>query len=608
MAMLKTRGLGDFSARFFLENQLKDRALWQKFVEVFRIQPDSEKNGWRGEFWGKMMRGASLTYAYLKDETLYEILSETVRDLLSAADEDGRVSSYKREKEFCGWDLWCRKYVILGLEYYLDICKDEDLKSEIIAFLCGCADYILKFVGSGDGKMPITDTSRSWKGMNSSSILEPMVRLYRLTGEKRYLDFATHIVECGGAKEINVFRLAYENKLYPYQYGVAKAYEMMSCFEGLLEYYKVTGDEWCKTAVIRFAKAIMESEISVIGCSGITNELFDFTAARQTVRQEDVSQETCVTVTWMKLCGKLLALTGDSSYADCIEHSFYNAYLGALNTEKKISPYMRKMYEENPVVETFKETVLPVDSYSPLVSDTRGRCVGGNQYLSDGSYYGCCASIASAGVGVFFDQMVTKNENGITVNFFEEGSATLEHNGTIVQISQETDYPIGEKVILTVKASKPTEFELRVRIPSWTGDSGYKKYKKVWSNDAIELEFPMAIRTQKPKKWDKETLYIPKEETVYHKPEEDHFIALFRGPLTLAAEDGRGKNADEVFDFEPVGEICEKDPTCLLKMRFSDRNGENFYLIDYASAGKDWEKKIAPWPPLWSSSAANTKP
>lgn len=595
MITMKTKGAGDFAARFFLENQLKDRKLWEKFVEVFRTHPDSEKNGWRGEFWGKMMRGASLVYAYTKDEALYEILEETVRDLLGVAEEDGRVSSYKREKEICGWDLWCRKYVILGLEYYLEICRDEKLKKEILSFLCGCADYILKYVGSGEGQIPITDTSRSWRGMNSSSILEPMVRLYRLTEEERYLDFAHHIVECGGAKEINVFRLAYENKLYPYQYGVAKAYEMMSCFEGLLEYYKVTGKEWCRDAVIRFSKAVMKSEISVIGCSGITNELFDFTAARQTVRQEDVSQETCVTVTWMKLCGKLLKLTGDPSYADCIEHSFYNAYLGALNIEKKVSPYMRKMYEENPVVENFKETILPVDSYSPLIAGNRGRCVGGNQYLSDGSYYGCCASIASAGVGVFLDQMITKDDEGITINFFEEGSTLLEYQGATVEIFQKTDYPVSEKVKITVKASKPTEFKLRIRIPSWTGKGGYETHEKIWTEDEIKLLFPMEIRTQHPQKWEKATVYIPKEETVYHTPEEEDFVALSRGPITLAAEDSPEKKANAVFDFEHAGEICEKDPDRLLKMRFLDRGGKVFYLYDYASSGKDWQKEIAPW-------------
>ena len=56
----------------------------------------------------------------------------------------------------------------------------------------------------------------------------------------------------------------------------------------------------------------MEEEISIIGCSGCTHELFDHTAVRQTQTDyEGIVQETCVTVTWMKFCMQLLTLTGD---------------------------------------------------------------------------------------------------------------------------------------------------------------------------------------------------------------------------------------------------------------------------------------------------------
>ena len=40
-----------------LNTQLKDRALWKQFVEVFRIKAVEADAGWRGEFWGKTMRG-----------------------------------------------------------------------------------------------------------------------------------------------------------------------------------------------------------------------------------------------------------------------------------------------------------------------------------------------------------------------------------------------------------------------------------------------------------------------------------------------------------------------------------------------------------------------
>ena len=64
-------------------------------------------------------------YEFTRDEELYDVLTESVRDMLTVAEGDGRVSTYERESEFNGWDMWSRKYVILACEYYLDICHDE---------------------------------------------------------------------------------------------------------------------------------------------------------------------------------------------------------------------------------------------------------------------------------------------------------------------------------------------------------------------------------------------------------------------------------------------------------------------------------------------------
>ena len=596
MVQANTTGLVNFAASFFKEEQLKDRVLWKKFADQFRTQYDSANNGWRGEYWGKMMRGGALIYEFTRDEELYDVITESVRDMLTVAESDGRVSTYSRESEFNGWDMWCRKYVILACEYYLDICRDESLRGDILSFIQGCADYIIARVGQGEGKTPITETSRAWCGMNACSILEPSVKLYRLTGDRKYLDFATYIVDEGGAKGINIFELAYKNEVYPYQYGVSKAYEMISCFEGLLEYYYATGIEKYKTAVVNFANAIIESELSVIGCSGITHELFDHTSTRQTVRYEGESQETCVTVTWMKFCARLLALTGESKFADCMEQSFYNAYLSTLNTEHNESTNVNERAKGNPTAYTF----IPADSYSPLIAKRRGTPIGGFQFLPDGSYYGCCACIASAGVGMLAKSIVTADERGITVNFFESGTYTLQYGGATVVIKQETDYPLDGKIRIFVSTSAPVSFKLRIRIPAWSGKSGYEVLEREWSEDEVTVDYPMELRTQLPKSWDEDLIYVPGAYTARHKDEEDNYIALFRGPITLAVDSRMGKAADSVFDFEPVGEVCDdreiaEGVPCLLKMRFTDRSGETFYLVDYSSAGKDWKTEIAAW-------------
>ena len=225
-------GVADWAVRFLMKEQIKDPVLWKRFVQQFRDQIDGSDRGWRGEYWGKTIRGAVMLYEYTRDEELYELLTESVRDMLTVAEADGRVSTYTRELEFNAWDMWCRKYVLLGMEYYYDICRDEALKAQIISYMKGVADCVLARIGrESEGKKPITLCCYSWMGLNASSILEPMAWLYRLTGEKRYLDFATYVVENGGSHMHNIFELAYENKIYPYQYGVEKAYEMISCFE-----------------------------------------------------------------------------------------------------------------------------------------------------------------------------------------------------------------------------------------------------------------------------------------------------------------------------------------------------------------------------------------
>ena len=74
-------GLGDWAARFLLDEQIMDKALWARFVQAFRDQIDGIDRGWRGEFWGKTMRGAAMIYEYTQNEELYATLTETVEEV-----------------------------------------------------------------------------------------------------------------------------------------------------------------------------------------------------------------------------------------------------------------------------------------------------------------------------------------------------------------------------------------------------------------------------------------------------------------------------------------------------------------------------------------------
>ncbi|MBR4768997.1 MAG: glycoside hydrolase family 127 protein [Lachnospiraceae bacterium] len=607
-------------AEFLIREQFLNGALWKKFVDQFRERIDGDTAGWRGEFWGKSMRGAAMIYRFFPDPDLYRAMTETVRDMLTAADPDGKVTSYTGENEYRVWDLWCRKYVMLGMEYYYVICGDDALKSQIVSFLKGLADDILCHVGKEDGKIPITSSGR-WKGVNSSSILEPMVKLYRMTDEKRYLDFASYIVGEGCAEGIDLFECAFEDKKMPYQYGVTKAYEIMSCFEGLYEYYLVTGVEKYRETVIRFAEALMKSEVTTVGSIGLTHELFDHGAVRETAPHDDVLQETCVTVTWMKLLSRLFKLTGDPKYADEIEKSWFNAYLGAVNFRKNDSPYMYAKFVKKYGCPVLKRTFLPFDSYSPITAARRGSKVGGNQMLSDGSYFGCCAAIGGAGVATYLGNAVVKAGDGVCLVLYQNGKYRFRLDGEDVLLSVDTDYPIGTKVRVGVEKTGEKAMKLRMRIPGWCESCSFTEPSVKnggWivadvraSKWSAELDFAMPVKRLFPMKWEEDQIVLEKQTigpvltSVRQSPEELDYVAFKRGPVVFALDERLGRKADANFDLKP--EIAHVVPgknnknvtdagiDAAVTLELTEKDGNTVTLMDYASAGQDWKSIITVW-------------
>lgn len=616
-------GIVDKIFKFVEEFQLMDATLWKRFVEQYRIQPDGADRGWRGEYWGKMMRGACFVYSYTKRKDLYEILTQTVKDMIDISEDDGRISTYTRENEFIGWDMWCRKYIMLGMQYYLEICQDEELISKVVASMRGQADYIIAKVGTEEGKKPITKTSGLWRGMNSSSILEPIVRLYNITKDEKYLDFAQYIVNEGGLSIANIFKLAYENKFYPYQYPMTKAYEMISCFEGLLEFYRVKKIEWHKTALVNFANRILESDFTIIGSSGCSHELFDHSNVRQAnTGNGKCMQETCVTVTLMKFMYQMTLLTGNSVYVDAFERSFYNAYLGAVNTDSSIEPTITELYPDA-IVEP-----LPFDSYSPLTAGTRGNGIGGLKLMADSHYYGCCACIGSAGIGTVPKMAVMKSEDGIVVNLYICGTVeTTSPSGIRTKLIFDTNYPKDGTVKIKVSTEEQKPFAIALRIPTWSTKTkltlnreditvieGYTIINKTWSeNDEMELVLDMRTEVIYPISYGSQILMTNAVEGDYVIPvydEEDinakYHVAFRRGPIVLAVDNRLGRDAGDAFDIAisddgyvetktPKKEMAPYDNIIELEVPLKD--GNSFRVTDYASAGKLWteESKMAAW-------------
>ena len=81
---------------------------------------------------------------------------------------------------------------------------------------------------------------------------------------------------------------------------------------------------------------------------------------------------------------------------------------------------------------------------------------------------------------MFAKSAVTADEHGVTVNFFESGTYSVQCGGVPVTIEQKTDYPRDGKIKISVRTSEKKSFALRVRVSAWTGNGGYAVYERAW--------------------------------------------------------------------------------------------------------------------------------
>ena len=454
----------------------------EHLIEPFRHK--SETRMWQSEFWGKWIQSAIAAYEYNRDPELMAILKHAVSGLLSTQMPNGYIGNYSDAAQLEQWDIWGRKYTLLGLLAYHDLTGDRDaLKGARLV-----ADHLLTQVGPG--KADIVKTG-NYRGMPSSSILEPVVMLYRRTGEKKYLDFAQYIVDQweteSGPKLISKAlsgvpvseRFFHPASWWSYENG-QKAYEMMSCYEGLLELYRITGKQEYLKAVEMAVGSIIGDEINIAG-SGSAFECF-YHGAEYQDEPTYHTMETCVTMTWMKLCFNLLRLTQDPKYADQIEKTTYNALLASV-----------------------KDDGSQIAKYSPL---------GGIRHAGEeqcGMHINCCNANGPRAFMMIPLLAVMGGEKEVFVNLYGSGKTVVPLSGrNIAVIEQISDYPVSDMVEVNVNPEKSETFTMSFRIPSWSNNTivkvngeevkgvtegTYLKIERIWNKyDKVLLEFDLSGR------------------------------------------------------------------------------------------------------------------
>jgi DUF1680 family protein len=387
---------------------------------------------WIGEHIGKWLDAAARTWRDTGDEALRARLDQAVRALLQTQEEDGYLGTYAPQTRMGGypgadWDVWTHKYVLIGLLSYHRYTGDEHaLRSarRIADLLDSALDSPERILAAG------------WHtGMAATSVLEPLVLLFRHTSDERYLRFAHRVVDAwdapGGPRVLST--LLETGRVS--EVGNGKAYEMLSNIVGLVELARVEPDGPYLDAALRAWHDVVAHHRYLTGTASFGEHFH-----RPDELPDSVSVnmgETCVTVTWLHLSRQLLALTGDAAVADEIERTLYNHLSAAQLPDGSAWCY-----------------------YTPL-----------DGYRSYGSGISCCISsgprgMASAAESVF---ALCTDRDELTVVLYEGAVACVDLGGQRVTVTLTSDAPFagGAELAFAVDGAAVATFGLRLRRPPW---------------------------------------------------------------------------------------------------------------------------------------------
>jgi DUF1680 family protein len=430
----------------------------------FRKKPGSHP--WIGEHVGKWMHAATLAWANTGDSALRGKLDRVAGELIATQEPDGYLGTYVPEQRFnlingADWDVWSHKYNLIGLLTYYQYTGNA-------ASLNACRKMGDLLIATFPAKRSIL-AAGTHVGMAATSVLEPIVLLYRLTGDERYLKFALYIVKSWDEPNGPAILKTLLNEKQVNRVANGKAYEMLSNLVGLCELARVTGDHEMLQAVLNAWQDIVDKRLYLTG-SASQGEHF----SADHVLPNDANAhicETCVTTTWIQLNLQLLRLTGEAKFGDELERTFYNHLAAAQHPRGDDWCYYTALEGRKP--------------YDKGVN--------------------CCHSSGPRGMALVPQSSYLASGEAMFVSTFETSSATMELGGQRVTVEQQSQFPRGGGSVLTMRLAKPAKFAVKIRVPAWAApvtvnsaavQSGWAVLPaREWKDgDRIAIQFNLAAR------------------------------------------------------------------------------------------------------------------
>jgi DUF1680 family protein len=506
--------------------------IYQISLETGRI--DNFRLNWKSGmeppphiFWdsdvAKWIEAVSYSLGTHPNPELEAKVDEVIRLVVAAQQPDGYLNTYftavepqKRWTNLRDWhELYCAGHMIEAAVAHFQATG----KRVLLDAMCRYADYIDTVFGSEPGK------KRGYPGHEEIELA--LVKLYRVTGEKRYLHLSQYFVDERGrqphyfdseARQRGEDPAAFWAKTYEYNQShlpvreqhevVGHAVRAMYLYSAMADLARDLPDQSLFDADQRLWNHLCTTRLYITGGPGPSRHNEGFTADYD-LPNETAYAETCAAIGFVFWNYRMLQLDCNARYADMLERALYNGVLSGVSLDG------HRFFYENPLASL------------------------GTHHREKWFRVACCPPNIARLLASLGQYIYAANDTDLAVHLYIQSAAQMTIGGHKVTVHQETTYPWNGTIALLLSMDEPSLFGLRLRIPGWCEEArltvngetfdiashleqGYVRVERVWqADDRVELELAMPV------------------ERMYAHPnvrQDAGLVALQRGPLVYCLE------------------------------------------------------------------------
>ncbi|MHC4081322.1 MAG: glycoside hydrolase family 127 protein [Planctomycetota bacterium] len=392
----------------------------------------------------KVIEGAAYALRTRRDPELERYIDDLIAKIAAAQEDDGylfttRTIDPRNPANASGAERWSyiahsHELYNVGHMYEAAVAYEQATgKRALLEVAIENADLIDREFGPGRRHDP----------PGHEEIEIGLVKLYRATGEDRYLNLAKFFIDQRGRADGRELYGIYAQDHVPVveqSEPVGHAVRAMYLYSGMADVAAVTGDADYLAALDRIWDDLVRTRLYLTGGIGASQSGEAFGEPYE-LPNASAYNETCAAVGNALWNHRMSLLHRDAKYADILERVIYNGFLSGVSLSGDAFFYP-----------------------NPLAS-------GGTYHRSPWFSCSCCPVNVVRFVPSIAGYVYAHDDDEIFVNLFAASGARVVLPTGAVAITQATDYPWDGKVVITVEPESAADFALNVRVPGWATGS-----------------------------------------------------------------------------------------------------------------------------------------